>query len=283
MFNKINIYFEKKPYGVKATLSFVFVIITALFDYYSGFELSFSIFYIFPISFAAWFINRKLGVGLSVFSAIIWYSVDYYSGHVYSNAAIPYWNGFVRLGFFVVITILISEIKIRLHKETELARVDNLTQLLNARFFKDSVQTQMEVAARHNHKIVFGYIDLDNFKMVNDSMGHSEGDKVLRSVGDVLNSSVRVSDLAGRLGGDEFVVFLPETDLSGAEQVFSKVQSRLQETVEKQKWPVGFSIGVVVFSNIPDSADDALQLADNLMYRVKKAGKNNILYEELTV
>jgi len=281
MFNTINIYFENKPYWMITALSIVFVSITALFDFYTGFELSFSIFYILPISIASWFKGRNLGVGMSIFSAIVWFLVDHFSGHLYSNAAIPYWNGFVRLGFFILITSLIWEIKIRLYKETEYARVDNLTRLLNARFFKDSAQNQMNLAVRHNHKIVFGYIDLDNFKKVNDTMGHSEGDRVLKSVGEALIASIRTSDLAGRLGGDEFVVFLPETDRSGAELVFKKIHNRLKEIVKEKKWPVGFSIGVAVFENIPSHVDEALHFADNLMYRVKKAGKNNILYEEI--
>ena len=248
MFNAINIYFENKPFWLITGLSIVFVIITALFDFYTGFELSFSIFYILPISIATWFKGRNLGITISIFSAIIWFLVDHFSGHIYTNAAIPYWNGFVRLGFFMLITILIWEIKIRLRKETEYARVDNLTRLLNARFFKDSAQAQMNLAARHNHTIVFGYIDLDNFKKVNDTMGHSAGDSVLKCVGEALMASIRTSDLAGRLGGDEFVVFLPETDRFGAELVFKKIQNKLKEIVKENKWPVGFSIGVAVFN-----------------------------------
>jgi diguanylate cyclase (GGDEF)-like protein len=282
MFNKINLFFENKSRAFSAVLSLIFIIITALFDYYTGFELSFSIFYMLPISIATWYNGRNPGMLLSIFSAFVWFMVDHFSGHVYSNAAIPYWNGFVRFGFFILITVLIFEIKILLRRETEFARQDNLTGLLNARFFKDSTQAQMEVAARHKHKIVFGYIDLDNFKKVNDTMGHSEGDRVLKSVGDVLKASIRASDLAGRLGGDEFVVFLPETDHEGAELVFKKIHDRLAQVMKENKWPVGFSIGIAIFNNIPGRVDDALQFADNLMYNVKNSGKNNILYEEYT-
>ena len=283
MYNKINTYFENKQPLFVATLSFIFVLVTGLFDYYTGYELSFSIFYMVPISLAAWFSGRMMGVFISMFSAFVWFNVDHFSGHIYTNAAIPFWNGFVRLGFFILITLLLSEVKFRLKNETELARKDNLTGLMNARFFKDTTYNQMEIAIRHNHQIVIGYIDLDNFKTINDTSGHSEGDRVLKAVGDVINNSLRISDLAGRLGGDEFAVFLPETDRDGAELVFTKIHEKLAEEVKNNNWPVGFSIGVAIFKNIPLHADDALKFADSLMYKVKKSGKNNILYKEYSM
>ena len=85
------------------------------------------------------------------------------------------------------------------------------------------------------------------------------------------------------LGGDEFAVFLPETDRDGAELVFTKIHEKLAEEVKNHNWPVGFSIGVAIFKNIPLHADDALKFADSLMYKVKKSGKNNILYKEYSM
>lgn len=280
MFNKFNIYFENKSTSIISITSFVAVCIIGLFDFYTGYELSFSIFYLLPVSAAVWYNGKKTGVIVSAISAVVWFFVDHYSGHIYSMAVIPLWNGFVRLGFFILITILLAEIKIRLQNETRLARLDNLTGLMNAHYFKSSTQTQMDIALRYNHNIVFGYIDLDNFKSVNDTMGHSAGDRVLKDVGRVLKDTLRTSDLAGRLGGDEFAVFLPETNNEGAVLVFTKVRQKLLEMVKANGWPIGFSMGVAIFQNIPKDPDAALKFADGLMYKVKKGGKNNILYEE---
>jgi diguanylate cyclase (GGDEF)-like protein len=125
-----------------------------------------------------------------------------------------------------------------------------------------------------------GYIDVDHFKAVNDGYGHSEGDRVLKSVANTLTHCVRTTDVIGRRGGDEFAVFLPETDRAGAQVMFARIQKELKLTVVNGGWPIGFSIGVAVFVALPDLIDDALKIADSLMYRVKKGGKNKLIYEE---
>jgi diguanylate cyclase (GGDEF)-like protein len=280
MLNKLGLYFDNRSRYFIGFCSFLLVKLIGFADYFTGYELSFSIFYLLPVSIAAWFGSKNTGLIISCYSAVVWFLVDHFAGHLYSNAAIPFWNSFVRLSFFILITLLIAEIKIRLQKETQLARQDSLTGLMSAGFFKDSISTQFEIALRYNHIVSVGYVDLDNFKFVNDTMGHSEGDTVLRTVGSILKSSLRTSDLAGRLGGDEFAIFLPETDREGAGEVFLKIQSMLIDEMKRMNWPVGFSIGVAVFSKIPVNADAALKFADNLMYSVKKSGKGRIVYED---
>lgn len=83
----------------------------------------------------------------------------------------------------------------------------------------------------------------------------------------------------GRLGGDEFVVLLPETDYSGAKKVFGNLHDHLLQAVNDAGWPAGFSIGVAIFNKPPPSTNDALKCADNLMYQIKKDGKNDVIYQ----
>jgi diguanylate cyclase (GGDEF)-like protein len=140
--------------------------------------------------------------------------------------------------------------------------------------------TLFDLARRHQHTTALGYIDIDNFKSVNDTKGHAEGNRVLASVAAILLRSVRHTDLVGRLGGDEFAVLLPETPRAGAEELFARLQKQLRQEATDSGWPITLSIGVAVFRVPPSSPSAALAATDALMYRVKHSGKNAVLTEE---
>lgn len=261
-------------------MSISLVIFISLVDHFTGYELAFSIFYSAPIAIASWYANKFAGVMISTFSAITWAFVDYTSGHEYSHEWILIWNASVRLGFFIIISILLAELKAHFEVEKKLARTDTLTGIMNAHAFREASNTLLEIAARHKQPYALGYIDLDNFKRVNDVLGHGEGDRVLKTVGSVLSKNIRISDIAGRMGGDEFAVLLPLTDLAGARQVFDKIQEQLLNEINREGWPIGFSVGIAVFVTNQANATETFKLADELMYRVKKNGKNSLLYQE---
>jgi diguanylate cyclase (GGDEF)-like protein len=252
----------------------------ATLDHLTGYELSFSIFYLLPIVLVTWSLQRWVGFVFCVVAAMIWLLVDYASSHIYSNGLIPIWNSGVRLSFFLVTATLLYELKVRLKNEKIMAKTDGLTGIFNARAFKEHSSSFLELAARHHHSVALGYIDIDNFKAVNDGFGHSEGDRVLKAVANALTHCARTTDVLGRLGGDEFAIFLPETDLEAAKKMFDRVHEELKLAAGNGGWPIGFSIGVAIFSAVPASIDEALKVADSLMYRVKKAGKNNLICEE---
>ena len=262
-------------------LGFLFLACVATLDHVSGAQLSFSIFYLFPIVLVTWYTRRITGYLFCLIAAILWLLIDINSNQSYSNFLIPLWNTCVRLSFFLVVSSLLAELQNRLVSEKNMAMTDGLTGLYNAREFKRRSGDFLELASRHGHSFALGYIDVDNFKKVNDESGHSEGDLVLKSVANTLSQCVRMTDVVGRLGGDEFAVFLPETDDAGARVMFGRIHDELTKTAANGGWPIGFSVGVAVFSSIPGNIDDALKAADDLMYRVKKAGKNSLVYETL--
>ncbi len=245
-----------------------------LLDIQTGYELSFSIFYLLPIMFVTWFSRTRLGFVFCFLSAVVWMLAD----QSYSNRFIPVWNTGVRFGFFLLIAYLMRELKIHLVVERNRARIDGLTSLLNAETFRHLVQNRIELSARQERSLALGFVDVDNFKAVNDQLGHAEGDRVLKMVGQTLSECVRTSDLVGRMGGDEFAVLLSETEL-GARIVFDRIHEQLQLVAGAENWPIGFSMGVALFENAPESADNAIKVADKLMYRVKHQGKNGLLYE----
>lgn len=267
------------PNQVRGIASLLVVIISVA-DYVVGYEISTSLFFLVPIALATWYGNQRQGIYFAVISACIWFWIDnFISEHPYSHPLIPYWNTGVRLGLFVITTQFLTLLKSQLNSEKSLSRTDGLTGLMNGRGFAEVAERMFSLAARHGRPTCLAYIDLDDFKQVNDLHGHSEGDKVLQVVGEILLESVRKTEVAGRLGGDEFAIALPETNEAGAQALFIKVRDKLALAMKKNGWPVGFSIGVISFDLPPADFDAALKLADALMYQVKKSGKNNILFE----
>lgn len=111
MFKPVLNFARNSSKPVKIIISSVLVLIIGTMDFYTSSEISFSIFYLIPISYAAWFIGRRYGFIFSVFSALLWLYMDILGETPYSNPAIPYWNALVRLGFFVIVTFLMSKIK----------------------------------------------------------------------------------------------------------------------------------------------------------------------------
>jgi diguanylate cyclase (GGDEF)-like protein len=185
----------------------------------------------------------------------------------------------VRLGTFLIMTLILSALKKALEHEKELARTDPLTGVANGRYFITLADMEINRARRYKHSFTVVYIDLDNFKTVNDHFGHSTGDALLRSVAHTIRNNIRATDIVGRLGGDEFAILLPETGPEPAEVITHKVQKVNLDVMQKNEWPVTFSIGVVTFLGPPSTVDEMLKISDVVMYAAKKNGKNAIKYE----
>ncbi|MBI3894496.1 MAG: GGDEF domain-containing protein [Acidobacteria bacterium] len=153
-----------------------------------------------------------------------------------------------------------------------------MTGLPNRRAFFEIAERESRRTRRHRYSVTVAYIDLDNFKSVNDSYGHIVGDELLKVVARTLRENMRETDLAARLGGDEFAVLLPDTNLDGAKKCLESLRSRLLKTMSEHKWPVTFSIGSITFSRFV-SVDEMVRRADSLMYAVKHKTKDAISYE----
>ncbi|MEO8385965.1 MAG: GGDEF domain-containing protein [Betaproteobacteria bacterium] len=260
--------------------AFLLVGIVGSIDYITGFELSFAFFYLIPIAYAAWYVGLNVSLVVSLLAASVWLAVDYATGHTYSQAWMPFWNVSTRLASFVTVAFLFSALKASLNTQRQLLRVDSLTGVKSLRAFEEEANFMLDTAARHQLPISLGYIDLDGFKSLNDSMGHAVGDEVLKATGTQLNALCRRGDIVARIGGDEFVVMLPVTGKDGAETLFNKLHAHLLRTMENQGWNIGFSIGVAIFPDSSVSLKEAREHADSLMYAVKKNGRNSVLYGE---
>jgi diguanylate cyclase (GGDEF)-like protein len=156
---------------------------------------------------------------------------------------------------------------------TQLATVDPVTGLFNRRYFETRLEAEAERARRQEHDLALLLIDIDNFKHVNDTRGHLEGDRTLRDVADLLRAGVRIFDVCARYGGEEFVIVMPDASLSVAQHVAERIRLKIERRFVHDVPPVTVSIGVGMLEQHA-GADDLIEIADRALIAAKKAGKN---------
>jgi len=182
---------------------------------------------------------------------------------------------------FLAIKLNITDYILQQQKVKHMAYHDSLTSLPNRANIEEYLETNIPVAKRNKLSIAILFIDIDNFKTINDTLGHDVGDEFIKECAKILKSSIRQSDLLARVGGDEFVIVLQtlESDYSATkvcENIISKFQNPIQ--TKSAKLNITMSIGVSMF---PDDADNYITLfkyADMAMYKAKENGKNNFQY-----
>lgn len=278
MLKRSDKYFDgKSEYGLLVVLSF-FVLLIGVIDYFSGSELSFSFVYIMPIMIAVWYGGYKPGLIISFVSIAIWLSAELAITRGYSHPLILVWNTLIRLAFFLLVMRLLLSIREKVATLSTLASIDPLTGLANRRFFLEQLERERARARRYSETFTVAYIDLDNFKYVNDSYGHTIGDELLQVVGNMIRKNLRESDMSARLGGDEFVIFFPALEEMPAKQVMDDLQKQLNSAMDENSWPVTFSIGMVTYNKPMKSIREMVHKADEIMYQVKKSGKDNTLH-----
>ncbi|MDP9263956.1 MAG: GGDEF domain-containing protein [Acidobacteriota bacterium] len=247
-------------------------------DYATGYEISPALFYLVPVGMAGWYAGRRAGVALALLSCLVMYAADMGAGHFYSHPAIPIWNAVIRSSVLLITALLLTALRMRLTAERLQSRTDLLTGLLNSRAFMEKLEYTLALAGRNGNPLTLAYIDVDNFKGINDQYGHSEGDRVLRALGQAMTESTRRADTAARIGGDEFALLLTNMGSKGAAEAISKLTNRLQESLRAGGKAVTCSIGAVTFKKPPGNADQAMKAADTLMYEVKRKARNDVAF-----
>ena len=158
-----------------------------------------------------------------------------------------------------------------------LALTDSLTGVANRAGLMLELEALIERRKYRESPFALIYLDIDNFKHVNDTRGHTTGDEVLAHVGATLRSCIRSVDLAGRIGGDEFAVLVPDCDEVEAERVAKRIFSALGTIATRYHDPIHVSVGAASFPTPPANVNEALATADRLMYEAKEAGKNRVV------
>jgi len=240
-------------------------------DVYVGPGVDLTLLYLGPIGFGTIFAGLQAGAVLSALATLGSLEASLLSGERIPGA-VRTWNAAQQLGVFLVLTVVLDAFKKRLLHEQHAARTDPLTGVANRRAFEEAASLETERARRHGRPLSLLYMDCDDFKSVNDRLGHVGGDEALAAVGGAVREAVRVHDTVARLGGDEFGVLLPEIDSPGAIALAERLRARLRDSPASQG--ITFSIGVVTFLSPPASVDEMILRADHLMYAAKRSGKN---------
>ena len=193
-------------------LSILGTLVIGCSDYQTGAHVSMMLLFAIPILISAWYCGRLEGIIIAVVAALCWLIVNVLHKLPGESDVTLSWNAFSRLGIFLLIAYsasIQSKLRLALDRERMRANTDRLTGLYNKDAFRERVEEEMKRAQRYNHPLSLAFIDLDNFKEVNDSEGHARGDKLLQHFSETITGTIRKSDIAGRIGGDEFTICFP--------------------------------------------------------------------------
>lgn len=159
-----------------------------------------------------------------------------------------------------------------------LSNTDELTSLFNRRAFSEKITKRLTIQKRQNQDCALLFIDLDNFKQVNDTKGHAVGDQVLEKLASILQRNIRTEDFCSRLGGDEFAVWLENVNAESAIRQAKRIienAAELKKIVDNEEKPLSLSIGIALSpANKSSTLEELMEHADKALYSVKRAGKN---------
>lgn len=270
---KLEFALRKFPSWVLVGASWLALALVAWADHLSGQDLQLEFFYLLPLAAVSWLCGRREGLVAAGLATVLWTLVDVTGRPVRSQPGLIVWNAAVELLFFSGLALLVSFMARQADNLRSLAREDALTGVANRRAFFGALTNAVDLAGRRESAWTITYVDVDDFKQINDRLGHNTGDDVLRAVAGTLKAATRRVDVVARLGGDEFGVLMPDTDQAQAETAVRKLQALLDAAMAEGGWPITFSIGATTFLAAPASPDAALAVADAQMYEVKHAQK----------
>lgn len=242
-------------------------------DYGTGTEIRVLALYFLPLLLAGWHLGTGGAALQALFTTLVWLAAAYASGTRFSSSGIWVVNGLTEGLGFVFVAVLVARLRRALASERSLSRQDALTGLLNRRAFVEHVELGLALSRRSGRPVALAFLDLDNFKQVNDNLGHAHGDHLLGLTAALILRCARASDTVARLGGDEFALFLPDTDGASAEALADRIRAAVAADVAFSALHVSASVGIVCDVGGTLSADTLLRQADAAMYHDKRVAK----------
>ena len=239
-------------------------------------ELRLEILYIIPVLLAAWHDGIHWGIAFALATSLLRFRIGI--DQLPPTTLVDY-RVLNELAYLAVVGVAITGLSQLRHTHSQLEQLatqDPLTNVLNARAFSHELAQELSRNRRYGRPLALIYLDLDDFKSINDAHGHATGDAVLRLVADAMRSAVRQADVVGRLGGDEFAVLMPETDGDVAHAAATRLVTGIR-TVFRGTPSVTASIGVLAVSGTEAGTDELLRKADQAMYAAKRAGKDRVV------
>ena len=257
----------------------VLVLAIGWLDHMTGPYVSFALIYLAPIALTTWRSGRVWGLTVAFLCTLIGLASDLAS-ELASRGFIPYWNATARFGVFALVVAVLDGSRRSHEAQRRLARTDPVTGVANARHLVEETDRQIAGARRYGHPLALAYVDLDNFKAVNDTLGHSTGDLLLREVAMTLERNARPTDIVARLGGDEFAILLPHTDAAAGVTALTRMRTQLLAQMSERGWAVTVSVGIAEMNDHITTVDELVATADALMYDAKRAGKDLITWAD---
>ena len=234
-------------------------------------------YHLLPILMSAWLCSRRvtgLVTALSLSTSLLVAHQALQPDAPLWEAVLAYASVCLVLAGFALTAVGMRAVFLRLENERN---TDPLTGLRNRRSFLELATYELAASARRRTVTTLASIDLDDFKRVNDTLGHAAGDQLLVEIGACLRRGFRKTDCIGRLGGDEFAVLLPDANEAEAAAVLDKVRRCLQPVFERFGGVAGISVGTVsTQQGAPTTVDALLALADERMYVTKRAAKGRL-------
>jgi diguanylate cyclase (GGDEF)-like protein len=254
----------------------VFTLLIGLYDYLTHEQAAVSVLYFPLISIACWVVGFRSAITLSLLACLLWILDDLAMPNRPWPKAFKYWQTAMNFLVYVAFAYMLAKLKTTMQWQHRISRSDELTGLSNRVALFDDGRRDLVRCRRNGRPLTAVFIDLDEFKQVNDLYGHAEGDKVLRTAANCLRLNTRESDLTARIGGDEFVVLAPEMSYEAAQRYAERLQRCFLAEMSRQGWPVTVSLGVATFNSPPGTVDELVKEADALMYAAKRLQKNSI-------
>ncbi len=241
-------------------------------DYLSAADLSFLVFYLVPVFLVTLRAGLWSGALMSVAATATWFLANASLFQGTSGEVIPLWNLTEVLCVFIFFTYILSALVESLRFERTMSRFDPLTGVPNRTYFREMLDLEISRFRRYRRPFTLLYLDLDDFRSVNDLRGRAAGDALLRAVADALSLCTRDVDTPGRLGGDEFGLILPETGHDAARTVLTGLEARILAEMDRGGGPATVTMAAVTCADPALSAEEMITLADRQIY-AKKAEK----------
>ncbi len=263
------------PQGAPIVIGTILVSAIAALDWLTGPEVSVSLLYAIAVGGVTWLGVRRHGLLVAGLAA-----TESLGAHVLADGtlgATALWNAATRFGVLFTVASLVAALSNSLIEQKHRAMIDPLTGAMNRRSFHLIADRERLRAGRSGTPLTIAYFDLDNFKHINDTLGHETGDRLLRVFAASVRVGIRGVDVLCRIGGDEFVLMLPETDAREAMAVVGRVRQVLAECAAAEEIPVTASVGITTYRFPPSSVEAMIAGADELMYRAKSRGGNTVV------
>lgn len=248
-------------------------------DWASGERYTVYVLYFPIVALSAWLLGMRAAIVFSFLGSILWIVDDVVSPPEPLPYLAKYWQASIRFIVFVAFANALVRLQRTMKHEFRLSHFDSLTGLSNRGSLFGSGPRDLARCRREGKPLTAIFIDLDDFKKVNDFQGHAEGDRVLQVVADCIRGTARKSDLIARIGGDEFVVLAAEMGFEQARTFIDRMLKNLRMAMTKGNWPVTFSIGAATYEFPPETIDELIRTADELMYTVKRSRKDSVRHE----